>query len=94
MAVASELMRGLGREPERMKMSDNEKLTIAERELLAALGTMLATWDEATEKMVAFMKDPNKNTAEAYSKCCPKMFDAACLARATHDRYRNPQPAV
>lgn len=75
-------------------MSDNEKLTIAERELLAALGTMLATWDEATEKMVAFMKYQNKDTAEAYSKCIPKMFDAACLARATHARYRSPQRAV
>ena len=77
-----------------MKMSDNEKLTIAERELLAALGTMLSTWDEATKSMVAFMKDQNRDTAEAYSRCLPKMFDAACLARATHARYRNPQRAV
>lgn len=71
--------------------NEPEKLTIAERELLAALGTMLATWDEATATMVAFLKNQNKETAEAYAKCFPKMFDAATLARATHARYRYPK---
>lgn len=59
----------------------------ANHELLAALATMLSTWDEATEKMMAFVKDPSAGPAQEYGACFPKMFDAATLARrvlATH----------
>lgn len=66
-------------------------LSIAERELLAALGTMLSTWDEGTARMVAFMKCQTPETAKAYGDCFPKMFDAAILGRSTHDRYRHPE---
>lgn len=63
------------------------KLEIAQRELLAALGFMLTTWDTANLKMVAFMREQNKETAEAYCECFPKLFDAACLGKATYQRY-------
>ena len=55
-------------------------------ELRAALGTMLSTWDEATKRMVAFMKDSNKETAAAYSEMMPRMFEAAALARAVYQK--------
>ena len=66
----------------------SERLNIPDRELLAAIGTMLATWDDATAKMVVFMQDQNTETAKAYSECMPRMFDAACLAREVYSRFR------
>ena len=51
-------------------------------ELEAAIRILLATWDNATAKMVSFSKDQNKETAEAYMATLTPMFDAGILMRS------------
>lgn len=68
--------------------SSKEISQVDAMELRAALGIMLLTWGNASEKLTAFLKYNNKETAEAYAKVMPLLFDAAILARAIYEKSK------
>lgn len=64
------------------------QLQVDNTELNAALGVMLASWEAASGKLVAFMKNSNKETAEEYEKTFQGLFEASVAARVIHFRQR------